>query len=237
MSIGTASIVLLDASADDRAALASHLRQAGHTVFEEDGTDLTPGSLMSHQADLIILDVEVPGADGFQLCRELCSHDNAVPVIVVTARNDEIDRVLGLELGADDFVGKPYSSRELLARVKAVLRRVRRDPLREQPRIFSFNSWRFHPARMELHAPSGELVALSTSETALLLAFVQNPQTPLSRDRLLDLTKGRDSFPFDRSIDSHVSRLRRKLGDNARAPDTIKTAWGSGYIFTHPVDS
>lgn len=237
MSIYGASVLVIDPDTGDRTALVTTLRRAGFAVTEDEGSDPTPARLMEPRPDLIILDVELHGVDGFQLCRELCSIEAAPPVMLVSAKNDEIDRVLGLELGADDYVGKPYPERELVARAKAILRRAHRDSIQERPRVFAFKGWRFHPARMELHSPESEVVALSTSETALLLAFVQNPQTPLSRDRLLDLTKGRDSFPFDRSIDSHVSRLRRKLGDDARSPDTIKTAWGSGYIFSHAVEA
>ncbi|KUJ84801.1 DNA-binding response regulator [Microbulbifer flavimaris] len=237
MNIFGASVLVIDPNPADREALAQLLRQSGFSVIQDDGAETTAASAAECRPDLVTLDIALPGADGFHLCRDLCNLDNAPPVLLISSRNDEIDRVLGLELGADDYVGKPYSPRELVARVKAILRRAKREIIRERPRAFAFNGWRFYPARMELLNPDTEVVPLSTSETALLLAFVQNPQTPLSRDRLLDLTKGRDSFPFDRSIDSHVSRLRRKLGDCARSPHTIKTAWGSGYIFSHAVES
>jgi two-component system OmpR family response regulator len=161
------------------------------------------------------------------------------PVIMLTAKDEEIDRVVGLELGADDYIIKPFGRRELMARVKVVFRRVQSSHRRVSgvKGNFLFGDWCFRPAQMELVDAESAVVPLSSSETELLLAFVQNPQIPLSRDRLLDLTKGRSVAPFDRSIDSHISRLRRKLRDDAKQPEIIKTSWGKGYIFTFAVES
>jgi len=143
---------------------------------------------------------------------------------------------VGLELGADDYIVKPFSSRELIARIKVVLRRVRSSSGYPSRGLYVFSGWNFDPARMELSDARSIVTPLSSSENSLLLAFVQNPKTPLTRDKLLDLTKGRNSSPIDRSIDSHISRLRRKLGDDAKKPEIIKTAWGKGYMFTPEVE-
>jgi two-component system OmpR family response regulator len=161
------------------------------------------------------------------------------PVIMLTAKDDEIDRVVGLELGAEDYIVKPFGRRELMARVKVVFRRGQNSHRRVNgvKGNYLFGDWCFRPAQMELIDSESVVVPLSSSETELLLAFVQNPQIPLSRDRLLDLTKGRASAPFDRSIDSHISRLRRKLRDDAKQPEIIKTSWGKGYLFTFAVES
>lgn len=236
MPAGKTSILLVDDDADIRGLIDKLLSTEGFEVHAAADDQQMRDILETAQVDLILLDVMLPGSDGFELCRELRRDPNSPPVIMLTAKDEEIDRVVGLELGADDYVVKPFSSRELLARIRAVLRRTRHSPeVRQRRRLFRFQDWQFYPAQMELVGPDSTATPLSTSETELLLAFVQNPQEPLSRDRLLDLTKGRDSFPFDRSIDSHVSRLRRKLGDDAKHPEIIKTAWGTGYIFTYTV--
>lgn len=237
MAMSKGCVLVVDDDSDIRELLSQLLTNEGYTVeTARDGEEMF--ALMEQRPpDLILLDVMLPGADGFELCRQLRSDAGMPPVIMVTAKDDEIDRVVGLELGADDYIVKPFSGRELLARLKAVLRRARQPATGGRRDLFRFAGWRFYPAQMELLDNDATSIPLSTSETELLLAFVQHPQVPLSRDRLLDLTKGRESFPFDRSIDSHVSRLRRKLGDNARKPEIIKTAWGTGYIFTYPVEA
>ena len=236
MPAGKTSILLVDDDPDIRGLIDKLLSAEGFDVHAAGDGQQMQEILGGTCVDLILLDVMLPGSDGFELCRELRRDPNTPPVIMLTAKDEEIDRVVGLELGADDYVVKPFSSRELIARIRAVLRRIRHTPeIRQRRKLFRFHDWQFYPAQMELVGPDATAIPLSTSESELLLAFVQNPQEPLSRDRLLDLTKGRDSFPFDRSIDSHVSRLRRKLGDDAKQPEIIKTAWGTGYIFTYSV--
>ncbi|MBN8430246.1 response regulator [Microbulbifer salipaludis] len=232
-----ARILVVDGGEDARDAQADLLASAGYGVVTAADGEQMLACLQAHPIDLVLLEVDLAGSDGFELCRYLCSDETLPPVVFVTARGDEVDRVVGLEMGADDYVVKPYFERELLARVKAVLRRAKRPPRSGRRGVFTFAGWRFCPVQMQLLDPDGNIVPLSSSETELLLAFVQYPQEPLSRDRLLDLTKGRESFPFDRSIDSHVSRLRRKLGDDAKQPEIIKTAWGTGYIFTYAVEA
>lgn len=194
--------------------------------------------LLRHEdIDLIVLDLMLPGDDGLALCRELRANATHVPIIMLTAKGDEIDRVLGLEMGADDYIAKPFSGRELVARIKAVLRRTRAagDALGSGPEVFRFGKWALDTARRELEFDNDVLVPLSTGEYDLLLAFVRHPQRVLSRDQLLEWGKGSASEASDRSIDLQVSRLRRKIGDDARSPEVIKTVRGGGYVFTLPV--
>lgn len=229
------NILIVDDNEDIRELVSKLLMSEGYgATVAADGDDMM-AHLAEHKPDLILLDVMLPKRDGFELCRQLRMDPDMPPIIMLTAKDGEIDRVVGLELGADDYIVKPFGGRELIARIKAVLRRTRSEPA-QAANTLHFASWRFVPARMEIFDEQSIATPLSTSETALLLAFVQNPGVPLSRDRLLDLTKGRNSAPFDRSIDIHVSRLRRKLGDNGKNPEIIKTAWGTGYIFTCTVE-
>jgi two-component system, OmpR family, response regulator len=194
--------------------------------------------LAAHAVDLIVLDLMLPGQDGLTLCRNLREASCFVPVVILTAKGDEIDRIIGLEVGADDYVAKPFSGRELVARVKAVLRRSKPQAVElsaPDERTYEFNGWRLDVAKRLLESSDDVVVPLSTGEYNLLLAFVQRPQRVLNRDQLLDLTKGRSATPFDRSIDLQVSRLRRKLRDDPKNPTIIKTVWGGGYVFTPKV--
>jgi two-component system OmpR family response regulator len=222
------------------------IRQAVGEIVERDGFRVsTAGNgsemrriLKTESIDLIVLDLMLPGENGLTLCRELRGQPSSVPVIILTAKHDEIDRVLGLEVGADDYVSKPFSGRELLARIRAVLRRTQNQPERSKPvspEVYRFGKWVLDTARRELEFDNDIVVPLSTGEYNLLLAFVKHAQRVLTRDQLLDLGKGRMAVPLDRSIDLQVSRLRRKIGDDARSPQVIKTVRGGGYIFTLPV--
>jgi len=187
--------------------------------------------------DLIVLDLMLPGEDGLTLCRQLRA-ESQTPVIMLTAKGDEIDRVLGLEMGADDYVAKPFSSRELLARIKAVLRRAKTLPSTEDSlgeENYCFEGWKLDTAKRELISADKVIIPLSTGEFDLLIAFIQHPQRVLSRDQLLDLARGRSATAFDRSIDTQVSRLRKKLEVSPKKPEIIKTVWGGGYMFTPPV--
>lgn len=235
----THSVLVVDDDKDIRDLLHKLLVAEGYRCSVAANGDEMFARLAQEHFDLVLLDVMMPGRDGFELCRMLKADPAMPPVIMLTAKDDEIDRVVGLELGAEDYIVKPFGRRELMARIKVVFRRGQNN----QRRVngvkggYLFGGWCFHPAQMELVDSESVVVPLSSSETELLLAFVQNPQIPLSRDRLLDLTKGRASAPFDRSIDSHISRLRRKLRDDAKQPEIIKTSWGKGYIFTFAVES
>jgi two-component system OmpR family response regulator len=230
-------VLVVDDNQDIRELVCRLLEAEGYLACAAvDGDDMWL-KISAEQADIILLDVMLPGTDGFELCRQLCADPNMPPVIMLTAKDEEIDRVVGLELGADDYIVKPFGRRELIARIKAVLRRVRSGSSQAIKGVYSFAGMSFKPSQMEMSDAAGTSIPLSTSETQLLLTFVQHPRIPLSRDRLLDLTKGRNSTPFDRSIDSHVSRLRRKLGDDSKKPEIIKTSWGTGYIFTCHVET
>ena len=193
--------------------------------------------LSDSNIDLVVLDLMLPGEDGLSLCRQLRA-ESAIPIIMLTAKGEEFDRVLGLEMGADDYVAKPFSSRELLARIKAVLRRSQALP--SAPEVtdeakLRFAGWTFDTAKRELETKDGVIVPLSTGEFDLLLALVEHPKRVLTRDQLLDLARGRAAGLFDRSIDTQVSRLRRKIEDNPKEPEIIKTVWGGGYVFTPEV--
>jgi len=188
--------------------------------------------------DLILLDLMLPGEDGLSLCRSLRA-TSSIPIIMLTAKGDELDRVIGLEMGADDYLPKPFGSRELVARIRAVLRRSQETLTAgspsQQPTHYRFDRWRLDTGRRELLQDDGITIPLSTGEYDLLLAFVARPQRVLSRDQLLDLARGRAANALDRSIDTQVSRLRRKLELDPGDPKIIKTVWGGGYIFTPAV--
>lgn len=202
------------------------------------------GTTMRHifgkqDVDLVILDLMLPGEDGLELAREIRSESD-VPIIMVTGRADTVDRVVGLEIGADDYIPKPFEARELLARVRSVLRRSQRSggPKSEGRSTQSaavFAGWRLDLGRRQLHGANGDEVKLTSAEFDLLAAFVNNPDKVLSRDRLLDLVYGREMFPFERSIDVLVMRLRGKIEDDRANPTLIKTVRGSGYVFTPEV--
>lgn len=188
--------------------------------------------------DLILLDLMLPGEDGLSLCRTL-RVESHTPIIMLTAKGDEVDRVIGLEMGADDYLPKPFGSRELIARIKAVLRRSRERPATsdsgERSKRYRFARWVLDISARELLRDDGVAVPLSTGEYDLLVALVERPQRVLSRDQLLDLARGRSATGLDRSIDTQVSRLRKKLEEDPTDPKIIKTVWGGGYMFTPTV--
>ena len=190
--------------------------------------------------DLIVLDVMMPGEDGLTIARNLrTGKHRAIPVVMLTARDDPTDRILGLEMGADDYVVKPFAARELLARIKAVIRRTRMLPpnlqVTEANRLLAFGQWRLDTTARHLIAPDQTIVALSGAEFRLLRVFLDHPNRVLNRDQLLNLTQGRDAEMFERSIDLLVSRLRQRLQDDAREQSYIKTVRSEGYVFSMPV--
>ena len=198
--------------------------------------------LADARVDLIVLDLMLQQEDGLTLCRDLRATDpNAPPILMLTARGDEADRILGLEMGADDYLAKPFASRELLARIKAILRRARALPanlrITEAARGLAFGGWRLDTTQRHLVDTDGTMVALSGAEYRLLRVFLDHPQRVLNRDQLLNLTQGRDTEPFDRSIDLLVSRLRQRLKDDAREPRFIKTVRNEGYVFSTAVET
>ncbi|MEQ1610920.1 MAG: response regulator [Hyphomonadaceae bacterium] len=193
--------------------------------------------LTAQTFDLVISDIMMPGEDGLSLCRHIRSTIN-LPVILLTARAEELDRILGLEVGADDYVVKPFSPRELLARVKAVVRRTNSLPPRQvspETAAYAFGDWVLKTGERELVGPDGLTVPLSSGEYALLLALIERPKLVLTRDQLLDLTQGREASLFDRSIDNQISRLRRKIEEDPKTPKYIKTVWGGGYSLASDV--
>jgi len=190
------------------------------------------------QIDLIVLDLMLPGEDGFSLCKRLRARSQ-VPIIMLTAKVDEVDRILGLEMGADDYLAKPFNPRELLARIRAVLRRssaTAADPAAMGARALTFLGWQLDRILREVRNPQGARVTLTDAEFGLLQAFCDRPQRVLSRDQLLELTQGRTAAAFERSIDILVSRLRRKIETNPHDPNIIKTVRSGGYLFTPAVE-
>ena len=233
-------ILVVDDDRDIRQMVGDYLKRNGLRVsLAGDGREMR-GVLETSDVDLIVLDVMMPGEDGLSLCRNLrASRHRAVPVVLLTARDDETDRIVGLEMGADDYVTKPFSSRELLARINAVIRRARMLPpnlqVSEASRWIGFGDWRLDTTARHLLDKEGTAYPLSGAEFRLLRVFIDHPQRVLSRDQLLNLTQGRDADVFDRSIDLLVSRLRQRLGDGAREQTYIKTVRSEGYVFSQAV--
>ena len=234
----TPHILVVDDHRDIRDLLARYLSKNGLRVSAADGAAAARRTLKGAAIDLVVLDIMMPGEDGLSLCRHL-RETTAVPVILLTAMAEETDRVVGLEIGADDYLTKPFNPRELLARIKAVLRRTHALPPSREPRPageISFDRWRLIPARRELIGKDGVAVPLSTGEFRLLSALLERPGMVLSREQILDITRGRGAAPFDRSVDNQVSRLRRKIERDPANPVLIKTVWGGGYTFAGPVE-
>jgi two-component system OmpR family response regulator len=188
------------------------------------------------RVDLAILDIMLPGEDGLALCRRLRARGD-VPVLMVTAKGDDVDRIVGLEVGADDYLPKPFNPRELIARIRAILRRTRdvhRVPVELPADIYVFGGWALDAGAHALTDPDGAAIELTGGEFELLLAFVTHAQRVLNRDQLLDWTRGRSAGPFDRAVDVQLSRLRRKLAGHASGVDLIRTVRGGGYLLTVP---
>jgi two-component system OmpR family response regulator len=229
-------ILIVDDDADIRSLLADYLGGQGwHIRTAQDGAAMQQ-VLDSTTIDLIVLDLTLPGSDGLTLCRDLRAH-SSIPVIMLTARSAPLDRILGLEMGADDYLCKPFEPRELLVRIRNVLRRSHA-AVNEVSRASSkwhFADWTLDDSTRQLQNSAGLVVMLSGGEYRLLKALLERPNRALSRDQLLTLTQGRETDPLDRSIDLHISRLRQKLGDDARAPRLIKTLRNEGYLLAAAV--
>jgi two-component system OmpR family response regulator len=233
------NILIVDDDQEIRSLLADYLRNNGfRPIAVPDGKAMWE-AIERGRVDLIILDVMLPGEDGFVLCRNLRAR-TALPVIMLTAKGEDTERIVGLELGADDYLAKPFNPRELLARIKSVLRRTRSLPQALQPeqaREMRFAGWTLDLSTRNLISPDHVVVALSGAEFRLLKVFLSVPNRVLSRDQLMDLTVGKDAEPLDRSIDVQVSRLRQRLGDDAREPAIIKTVRGEGYVLAASVQT
>lgn len=234
-------VLVVDDDREIRELVSSYLKKNGlRASVAADGRQMRT-FLEGNTVDLIVLDVMMPGDDGLVLCRELrASKHKATPVLMLTARDDEMDRIIGLEMGADDYLSKPFAARELLARIKAVLRRTRMLPpnlqISEAGQLLRFGDWRLDTIGRRLIDNEGTEIALSGAEYRLLRVFIDHPQRVLNRDQLLNLNQGRDAEIFDRSIDLLVSRVRQRLGDDAREPTYIKTVRAEGYVFSVPVE-
>ena len=227
-------IAVVDDDARIRDLLRRYLTQEGFEVLlAEDGKSLSR-LLSREQIDLIVLDLMLPGEDGLSICRRLRAANDITPIIMLSAKVDEVDRIVGLEVGADDYLPKPFNPRELLARIHAVLRRR---PALEAPGAPSKEAMtvQFGPFEFDLSlrrlSKDGEPVALTTGEFSMLKALVRHPRQPLSRDKLAQLARGREFEPFDRSLDVQVSRLRKLIESDAAQPRYIQTVWGVGYVF------
>ncbi|ALN58320.1 response regulator [Lysobacter yananisis] len=233
-------ILIVDDDRDIRDMVADYLRKNGlRASTAADGREMR-AALEAQDIDLIVLDLMLPGDDGLVLCRNLrAGPHKAIPVLMLTARDDATDRIVGLEMGADDYLAKPFAPRELLARINAVIRRTRMLPpnlrVSEATRLIAFGHWRLDTTARHLLDRDGTAIALSGAEFRLLRVFLDHPQRVLSRDQLLNLTQGRDAEHFDRSIDLLVSRLRQRLQDDARDQSYIKTVRSEGYVFSQAV--
>ena len=234
---GGAHILIVDDHREIRDLVSRALSKEGFRVSAAADGRAMRKVLADSRIDLILLDLMLPGEDGLSLCRTLRAESN-IPIIMLTAKGDEVDRVIGLEMGADDYLPKPFGSRELIARIKAVLRRsqdnVETSPGR-RPKRYRFDRWHLDTGARELLRDDGLTVPLSTGEYDLLIVMVERPQRVLSRDQLLDLARDRTTSAIDRSIDTQVSRLRKKLERDPSDPKIIKTVWGGGYMFTPEV--
>ena len=229
------TLLLVDDEPTLREPLAEYLAGQGFVVHEASGAAQARSRLIDLRPDLVLLDVMMPGEDGLSLCRHLVEA-RRLPVILLTARGEATDRIIGLEIGADDYVTKPFEPRELVARIRSVLRRsVRAASSGAEDAHYLFEGWRLDPLRRRLTDPAGALVPLTTAEFRLLQALLDHPRQVLDRDRLLDMVQGREAHLFDRAVDNQVSRLRRKIEADSRNPVLIQTVRAGGYCLAADV--
>lgn len=233
-------ILIVDDNREIRDLLAKYLTKNGMRVSQAANAADARRALKDRAIDLIVLDIMMPGEDGLSLCRHV-RETMDTPVIFLSAMAEDTDRIVGLEIGADDYLTKPFNPRELLARIKAVTRRASTLPQAEagisDAQKTQFDRWVFDPERREVLTTNGSPLPLSTGEFRLLAVLLKHPGVVMSRDRLLDLTRGRDAAPFDRSMDNQVSRLRKKLEQDPKNPTIIKTVWGGGYVLACSVEA
>lgn len=222
-------LMLVDDEASLREPLAEYLSGQGFAVEECESAAAARSALRDMRPDIVLLDIMMPGEDGLSFCRHLIEARD-IPVILLTAKGEPTDRIIGLEVGADDYIVKPFEPRELVARIRSVLRRASRaTPADEEQMAYSFDGWTLDPLRRRLIDPSGALVTISSAEFRMLRAFLDHPGQVLDRDRLLDLVQGREAHMFDRAVDNQVSRLRRKIEQDRANPRLIQTVRGGGY--------
>ena len=222
-------LLLVDDEASLRQPLAEYLSRQGFAVTQAEDASKARSALLAEVPDLVLLDVMMPGEDGLALCRHLVETRD-LPVILLTAKGEPTDRIVGLEIGADDYVVKPFEPRELVARIRSVLRRASKGgPAQPEEAHYLFEGWRLDPLKRRLTDPDGTLVPISTAEFRLLRALLDHPGQVMDRDRLLDMVQGREAHLFDRAVDNQVSRLRRKIEVDSKDPKLIQTVWGGGY--------
>ena len=223
------TLLLVDDEPGLREPLAEYLSGQGFSVLEAESAAAARTTLAETTPDLVLLDIMMPGEDGLSLCRHLVETRD-LPVILLTARGEATDRIVGLEIGADDYVTKPFEPRELVARIRSVLRRSERAPIvQDEELVYRFDGWTLDPLKRKLVDPDGATVPISTAEFRMLRAFCDHPRQVLDRDRLLDMVQGREAQLFDRAVDNQVSRLRRKIEADSRNPQLIQTVRGGGY--------
>lgn len=228
-------ILLVDDEAALREPLAEYLARQSFAVTQAGTAAEARSRLLETGFDLVLLDIMMPGEDGLSLCRHLVE-TRQIPVIFITARGEATDRIVGLEIGADDYVVKPFDPRELVARIRSVLRRAGRQPTENGDAVlYEFEGWKLDPLKRRLCDPEGAVVAISSAEFRLLMAFLDHPRQVLDRDRLLDMVQGREAHLFDRAVDNQISRLRRKIEADSRNPQLIQTVWGGGYMLAAEV--
>ncbi len=228
-------VLFVDDEAALREPLADYLVRQGFAVTQAGTAAEARSRLVEAAFDIVLLDIMMPGEDGLSLCRHLVEA-RQIPVIFITAKGEATDRIVGLEIGADDYVVKPFDPRELVARVRSVLRRaVRQAAEPADAVVYEFEGWQLDPLKRRLTDPEGALVAISSAEFRLLMAFLDHPRQVLDRDRLLDMVQGREAHLFDRAVDNQISRLRRKVEVDSRNPQLIQTVWGGGYMLATEV--
>ena len=228
-------LLLVDDEPSLREPLAEYLSGQGFRVTTAESAAAARSELVGETPDLVLLDIMMPGEDGLSLCRHLVGAKE-LPVILLTARGEAMDRIIGLEIGADDYVVKPFEPRELVARIRSVLRRANRVATHpELDALYEFEGWQLDPLKRRLTDPQGSVVPISSAEFRMLVAFLERPRQVLDRDMLLDLVQGREAHLFDRAVDNQISRLRRKMEVDSRDPKLIQTVWGGGYRFAADV--
>ena len=234
-SLDRQRVLVIDDDPNVAEVVATYLEREGAIVEVRGDGRAGLDAALADPPDLVVLDLMLPELDGLEVCRQLQALA-PVPIVMLTAKGDETDRIIGLEIGADDYVVKPFEPRELVARIRSVLRRAARGaPPPPDDELYEFDGWRLDPLKRRLTDPEGAVVAISSVEYRLLVAFLEHPRQVLDRERLLDMVQGREAHLFDRAVDNQVSRLRRKVEADSRNPQLIQTVWGGGYMLAADV--
>ena len=238
MSKNKPHVLLVEDEASIREPLAAYLEKNDYRVTQSENAEKARMQLAAYAIDIAILDIMMPGEDGLSLCRHIREMKEQLPIIFLTAKTEDTERIIGLEMGADDYLTKPFNPRELLARIKAVMRRTNagsNSVATPDAGSYAFEGWVLKTGKRALVGSDGVMVPLSTGEYNLLLVLVTHPRQVMNRDQLLDLTQGREAEAFDRAIDNQVLRLRKKIEQDPKQPKLLKTVWGGGYTLTADV--